>query len=133
MDAAKSITEDTIKVFKNQNIQRRSKCFYIINCYRTTSNILVDGTYIDNFLRNEMKTVIDIPEQNKIHIQSTNSPLKKILSNRVTNNTATTINNTDSINGKHTRKKMDDSTKETEENNNFFDPEEKEIANKIQS
>ena len=134
MDAAKSITQDTIKVFKNPNIQRRSKCFYTINCYRTTSNILINGTYIDNFLSNEMKTVIDILEQNKIHIQSTNSPLKKILSNTVTNNPATTINNTDSINGKHTPegKKMDDSTKETEENNNFFDPKEKEIANKTQ-
>ena len=82
-----------------------------------------------------MKTVIDILELKKIQIQSTNSHLKKILSNAVTNNPATIINNTDSISGKqHTPdgKKMDDCTTETEENNNFFDPKEKEIANKTQ-
>ena len=115
MDAAKNIAQDTIKVFKNQNIQRRSKCSYKINCYRTTSNILINGPYIDNFPSNEMKAVINILEQNKIHIQSTNSHLKKILSNTVTNNLATTINNTDSISGKQLSpegKKMDNSTKE---------------------
>ena len=136
MDAAKNITQDTIKVSKNQNIQRRSQCSHTINCYWTTSNIiLVNSPYIDNFQSNEMKTVIDILELKKIQIQSTNSHLKKILSNAVTNNPATTINNTDSISGKqHTPdgKKMDDSTTETEENNNFFDPKEKEIANKTQ-
>ena len=136
MDAAKNITQDTIKVFKNQNIQRRSKCSYKIKCYQTTSNLLINGPYIDNFPSNEMKAVIDILQQNKIQIQSTNSHLKKILSNTVTNNLATTISNTDSISGKQLTpegKKMDDSTKETEENNNFFDPKEKEIANKTQS
>ena len=100
MDAAKNITQDTIKVFKNQNIQRRSKCFHTINCYWTTSKILVNGPYIDNFQSNEMKTVIDILELKKIQIQSTNSHLKKILSSAVTNNPATTINNTDGISGK---------------------------------
>ena len=124
-----------MKVFKNQNIQRISKCSYTINCYRTTSNILINGPYIDNFLSNETKTVTDILEQEKIQIQSTNSHLKKILSNTVINNPATTINNTDSISGKQLTpegKKMEDSTKETEENN-LFDPKEKEIANRIQS
>ena len=136
MDAAKNITQDTMKVFKNQNIERISKCSYTINCYRTTSNILINGPYIDNFLSNETKTVTDILEQNKIQIQSTNSHLKKILSNTVINNPATTINNTDSINGKQLTaegKKIDNCTKETEENNNLFDPKEKEIANKTQS
>ena len=136
MDAAKNITQDTIKDFKNQNIQRRSKCSYTISCYRATSNILINGPYIDNFLSNEMKTVIDILEQNKIQIQSTNSHLKRILSSAVTNNPAITINNTDSISGKQLTpegKKMDGSTKETEENNNLCDPKEKEIANKTQS
>ena len=125
-----------MKVFKNQNIQRISKCSYTINCYRTTSNILINGPYIDNFLSNETKTVTDILEQEKIQIQSTNSHLKKILSNTVINNPATTINNTDSINGKQLTaegKKIDNCTKETEENNNLFDPKEKEIANKTQS
>ena len=110
--------------------------FIKINCYQTTSNLLINGPYIDNFPSNEMKAVIDILQQNKIQIQSTNSHLKKILSNTVTNNLATTISNTDSISGKQLTpegKKMDDSTKETEENNNFFDPKEKEIANKTQS
>ena len=83
-----------------------------------------------------MKTVIDILEQNKIQIQSIKSHLKRILSSTVTNNPAITINNTDSISGKQLtpdRKKMDDSTKETEEKNNFCDPKEKEIANTTQS
>ena len=136
MDAAKNITQDTIKVFKNQNIQRRSKCSYTISCYGTTSNILINGPYIDNFLSNEMKTVIDILEQNKIQIQSIKSHLKRILSSTVTNNPAITINNTDNISGKQLtpdRKKMDDSTKETEEKKNFCDPKEKEIANTTQS
>ena len=65
-----------------------------------------------------MKTVIDILEQKKIQIQLIDSHLKKILSNMVTNNPVSTMNNTDSITGKHLTpegKKMDDSTKETEE------------------
>ena len=135
-DAAKNITQDTIKDFKNQNIQRRSKCSYTISCYRTTSNILINGPYIDNFLSHEMKTVIDILEQNKIQVQSTNCHLKKIIFSTVTNDPATTINNTYSIKGKQLTpegKKMNDSTKEREENNDFFDPKEKEIANKTQS
>ena len=81
MDATKNILQDTIKVFKNQNIQRRSKCSCTINCYWTISNI-------------------DILEKNKIQVQSTNSHLKKTLSNTTTNNPTITnkyINNTDSI------------------------------------
>ena len=65
-----------------------------------------------------MKTVIDILEQKKIQIQLIDSHLKKILSNMVTNNPVSTMNNTDSITGKQLTpegKKMDDSTKETEE------------------
>ena len=65
-----------------------------------------------------MKTVIDILEQKKIQIQLIDSHLKKILSNTVTNNPVSTMNNTDSITGKQLTpegKKMDDSTKETEE------------------
>ena len=118
MDASKNMPQDTINVFKNQNTQRRSKRSYTINCYQTTSNILINGSYIDNFLSNEMKTVIDILEQKKIQIQLIDSHLKKILSNMVTNNPVSTMNNTDSITGKQLTpegKKMDDSTKETEE------------------
>ena len=71
-----------------------------------------------------METVIDILEQNKIQIQSTNSHLKKILSNTVTNNPTTKINSTDSISEKQLTpegKEMDNPAKETEENNNFLD------------
>ena len=140
MDAAKTITQDTIKVFKNQNIQRRSKSSYTIKCHQTTSKILINGPYIDSFLSNEMKTVIDILEKKKLQTQSTNSHLKKILSNTIINNPTTTnkyINNTDSISGKKLtseRKKMDNPIKETEGNNNFFDLKEKEMqVNKTQS
>ena len=136
MDAAKNITQEAIKVFENQNIQRRSKCSYTINCYRTTSNILINGPYNDSFLSNEMKTVIDILEQ-KIQIQSTNSHLKKILFNTITNNPTTTISSTDSISEKQITsegKEMDNPTKDTQENNNLLDPKEKEMqVNKSQS
>ena len=131
IDAAKNIPQDTIKIFKNQNSQRRSKHSYTINCYRTTSNILIN---FDRFLSNEMKTVIDILEQNKIQIQSTNSNLKKILSNTITNNPTTTTNDRDSISGKQLtpdKMKMDNPTKETEKIN-LLDPKDKKIqVNKI--
>ena len=71
-----------------------------------------------------MKTLINI-EKNKIKIQSTNSHLKEILSNTITNNPTTTnkyINNTDSISGKHYTpegKEIDNPTKETEGSKNF--------------
>ena len=139
MDAAKNITQDTIKVFKNQNIQRRSKCSYTINCYRTTSNILINGPYIGSFLSNEMKTVIDILEKSKIQIQSTNSHLKKILTNTTTNNPTITnkyINNTDNISRNQLtpeEKEIKNTTTETE-GNNLLDPKEKEMQfNKTQS
>ena len=114
-------------------------CSCTISCYRTTSKILINGPYIDSFLRNEMKTVIDILPKNKIQIQSTNNHLKRILSNTTTNNPTTTnkyINNTDSISGKQFTpegKEMDNSTKETE-GKNLLDPKEKEMqVNKTQS
>ena len=136
MDAAKNITQEAIKVFENQNIQRRSKCSNTINCYRTTSNILINGPYNDSFLSNEMKTVIDILEQ-EIQIQSTNSHLKKILFNTIKNNRTTTTSSTDSISEKQITsegKEMDNPTKDTQENNNLLDPKEKERqVNKSQS
>ena len=120
----------TSKIFKNQNIQRRSKCSNTINCYRTTSNILINGPYIDSFLSNEMKAIIDVLEKSKMQIRSTNSHLKKIFSNAAINKPTTTnkyINNIDSISRKQLtpeKKKMDNSTKETE-GNNLVDPKEK--------
>ena len=74
-----------------------------------------------------MKTVMDILEQNKIQTKSTNSHLKKILSNTVTNNPTTTIKSTDSISGKQLTpegKETDNPAKQTEENNNLLDPKE---------
>ena len=120
----------TSKIFKNQNIQRRSKCSNTINCYRTTSNILINGPYIDSFLSNEMKAIIDVLEKSKMQIRSTNSHLKKIFSNATINKPTTTnkyINNIDSISRKQLtpeKKKMDNSTNETE-GNNLVDPKEK--------
>ena len=65
-----------------------------------------------------------------MQIQSTNSHLKKIVSNTVTSNPTTTINNTDSISGKQIipeRKEMGNLAKETEENKNLLDPKEKQM------
>ena len=53
MDGGKNITQDALKVFENQIIQRRSKYYFTINCCRTTSNILINGPYIDSFLSYE--------------------------------------------------------------------------------
>ena len=123
-------TWHTRKIFKNQNIQRRSKCSNTINCYRTTSNILINGPYIDSFLSNEMKAIIDVLEKSKMQIRSTNSHLKKIFSNATINKPTTAnkyINNIDSISRKQLtpeKKKMDSSTNETE-GNNLVDPKEK--------
>ena len=90
MDAAKNITQDTIEVFKNQNIQRRSKWSYTINCYQATSNILINSPYIDSSQSNKTKKVTYILEENKIQIQSANSYPKIILSNKITYNPSIT-------------------------------------------
>ena len=90
MDAAKNITQDTIEVFKNQNIQRRSKWSYTINCYQTTSNILINSPYIDSSQSNKTKKVTYILEENKTQIQSANSYPKIILSNKITYNPSIT-------------------------------------------
>ena len=93
-------------------------------------NILINNSYIDSFLSNEIKSVIDILERNKIKIQSTNSHLKKIPSNSVTSNPTTTINNTNNFSGNQItpeRKEMGNLAKQTEENNNLLDPKEKKM------
>ena len=93
-------------------------------------NILINNSYIDSFLSNEIKLVIDILERNKIKIQSTNSHLKKIPSNSVTSNPTTTINNTNNFSGNQItpeRKEMGNLAKQTEENNNLLDPKEKKM------
>ena len=90
MDAAKNIPQDTIEVSKNQNIQRRSKWSYTINCYQTTSYILINSPYIDSSQSNKTKKVTYILEENKIQIQSANSYPKIILSNKITYNPSIT-------------------------------------------
>ena len=77
-----------------------------------------------------MKAIIDVLEKSKMQIRSTNSHLKKIFSNATINKPTTTnkyINNIDSISRKQLtpeKKKMDNSTNETE-GNNLVDPKEK--------
>ena len=112
--------------------------FTKINCYQTTSNILINDPYIDSFLSNEMKTFMGILEKNKIQIQSTNSHLKKAVSNTTTNNPTITskyINNTDNISRRQLTpegKEISNTTIETE-GNNLLDPKEKEMqVNKTQ-
>ena len=71
-----------------------------ISFYRETSNIIINGPYIVSFLSNDMKTVMDKLEKNKIQIKSTKTYLKEIISNAITNNSTTTnkyINNAVSI------------------------------------
>ena len=71
-----------------------------VRFYRETSNIIINGPYIDSFLSNDMKTAMDKLEKNKIQIKSTKTHLKEIISNAITNNSTTTnkyINNAVSI------------------------------------
>ena len=111
-----------------------------ISFYRETSNILINGPYIDSFRSNDMNTVMDKLEKNKIQIKSTKTHLKEIISNAVTNNSTTAnkyINNAVSISWKHLTPKVKETynpTKEKEGNSNLLYPEEKEMqANKNQS
>ena len=43
----------------------------MINCYRTTSNILINAPGIPKFMTNELKSVVKILEDNKIQIINT--------------------------------------------------------------
>ena len=57
----------------------------MINCYRTTSNILVNAPGVPKFMKNELKSVVRILEDNKLQIINTqNIQLKSILSNNTT-------------------------------------------------
>ena len=64
MDAGKNITQDTIKIFKNQNIERTPKFSLNVTCYWTTSNILINGPYTDSFLSHEVEAVTGLLEKN---------------------------------------------------------------------
>ena len=43
----------------------------MINCYQTTSNILINAPGIPKFMTNELKSVVKILEDNKIQIINT--------------------------------------------------------------
>ena len=77
MDTKQNITQDTLKVYRKQS-NRRSKYNYTINCYQTTSNILINGPGVPKFINNELKLIVKIIEDNKIQINTQNIQLKSI-------------------------------------------------------
>ena len=80
LDAMQNIIQDTFKIYSKQS-NRRSKHDYTINCYRTTSNILINGPGVTKFMNNELKLIAKILEDNKIQINTQNIQLKSILYN----------------------------------------------------
>ena len=80
MDTVQNITQDKFKIYSKQS-NRRSKHDYTINCYRTTSNILINGPRVPKFINNELKLIVKILKDNKIQINIQNIQLKSILSN----------------------------------------------------
>ena len=102
LDAMQNIIQDTFKIYSKQS-NRRSKHDYTINCYRTTSNILINGPGVTKFMNNELKLIAKILEDNKIQINTQNIQLKSILYNITTdashkesksNTTTNTMNET---------------------------------------
>ena len=57
---------------------------YTINCYRTSSNILINGPGVSKFMNSELKLIAKILEDNKIQINTQNIQLKSILYNITT-------------------------------------------------
>ena len=86
LDAIQNIIQDTFKIYSKQS-NRRSKHDYTINCYRTTSNILINGPGVTKFMNNELKLIAKILEDNKIQINTQNIQLKSILYNITTDTT----------------------------------------------
>ena len=102
LDAMQNIIQDTFKIYSKQS-NRRSKHDYTINCYRTTSNILINGPGVTKFMNNELELIAKILEDNKIQINTQNIQLKSILYNITTdashkesksNTTTNTMNET---------------------------------------
>ena len=102
LDAMQNIIQGTFKIYSKQS-NRRSKHDYTINCYRTTSNILINGPGVTKFMSNELKLIAKILEDNKIQINTQNIQLKSILYNITTdashkesksNTTTNTMNET---------------------------------------
>ena len=63
-----------------------------MNCYRTTSNILINEPGVPKFMKNELKSIVKILEDNKIQINTQNIQLKSILSNINTDATVKQVN-----------------------------------------
>ena len=102
LDAIQNIIQGTFKIYSKQS-NRRSKHDYTINCYRTTSNILINGPGVTKFMNNELELIAKILEDNKIQINTQNIQLKSILYNITTdashkesksNTTTNTMNET---------------------------------------
>ena len=102
LDAMQNIIQDTFKIYSKQS-NRRSKHDYTINCYRTTSNILINGPGVTKFMNNELELIAKILEDNKTQINTQNIQLKSILYNITTdashkesksNTTTNTMNET---------------------------------------
>ena len=105
LDAMQNVIQDTFKIYSKQS-NRRSKHDYTINCYRTTSNILINGPGVTKFMNNELKLIAKILEDNKIQINTQNIQLKSILYNITTdashkesksNTTTNTMNETKTL------------------------------------
>ena len=100
LDAMQNIIQDTFKIYSKQS-NRRSKHDYTINCYRTTSNILINGPGVTKFMNNELKLIAKILEDNKIQINTQNIQLKSILYNITTETShkeSKSITTTDTVN-----------------------------------
>ena len=78
LDAMQNVIQDTFKIYSKQS-NRRSKHDYTINCYRITSNILINGPGVTKFMNNELKLIVKILEDNNIQINTQNIQLKSIL------------------------------------------------------
>ena len=92
--------QNTFKIYSKQS-NRRSKHDYTINCYRTTSNILINGPGVTKFMNNELKLIAKILEDNKIQINTQNIQLKSILYNITTETShkeSKSITTTDTVN-----------------------------------
>ena len=83
LDAMQNVIQDTFKIYSKQS-NRRSKHYYKIICYQTTSNILINGPGVTKFMNNELKLIAKILEDNKIQINIQNMQLKSILYNITT-------------------------------------------------
>ena len=72
LDTMQNITQDAFKIHIKQS-HRRSKHDCSINCYQTTSNILINGPGLPKFISNELKSIAKIIKDNKIQMNTQNN------------------------------------------------------------